>query len=1061
MLSRILAILNIRPGEERNVFLMLTQYFFMGAAMLFVQSASLALFFTVWDSTAMPYIYLGIALIVTSITAIFLKISARTSLAQFLILSVLFVLLGSIALRIGLAFGVNKWLLLALPIWSQTLVNITVTAFWTLAGNIFDVRQGKRIFGLMNAGSWLAYVVMGPFTTPLVEMLGTENLFIVIAVCLFIAFILQQMVIRANPGTQLQPEAANGHQQETSILQLFRIRYIALIFALITLWRIAYFILDNVFYDRVALQYPSANDMAGFIGGFFGVVGLLGFITDMFLTGRIISRFGLRAGLLATPTLTALCMAALAVTGTISPEMTFLLFGLAVSGKFTNEGLGFSLDQTADNLLYQPIHERMRARAQTVTEGIIQPLAIGLAGGLLLLFNTILKFNAIQLTYIYLFAAAGWILLCVALVRAYPIALTDALHKRRFGDKGILLTDSASIRIVRHALTSPHSAEVFYALDLLEKSESDTLSQDLAAAIRSPISEVRQDAIQRAERLKLTHLLPVIYSQLKVETEPSVRQTAACALIVLGADSNTALLLLSQPDEATQSGALIGSLRILKNGNGSQAAAQLTDWVHSSNSLERARAADLIAKVGNPILSEALLPLLTDDDLTVRKSALRAAGKIRHTQMYPDIIKSLGSPLTRSLAFNALTEGGNDAVPAIIASLRDTRLLRSIHLKLIRACSHIQSAEAAHALEGLIQHPNGKVRSRALTALQDCRYKPQGTARSMVSEQVAAELRRAAWLLASLHDLEKSMQTEVIRRAIQLDLEETIQRLLLLFGFIYETNSIQRAQTAIRKRDGNRRAYAIEVLDTTLEREHKVPFIALLESLSPKERLEKMGIAFAQTFLPPAGRVLDMLNNPLARENPWLVATCIEFADSLGISLDRQLTDGLTSSNESLLTRMVMQKRKETKMLTTVERVIILKSLSMFAETPDEALAELADLLHEELAQPGDVIVREGEPGDSLYIVVDGKVEVVDDNRILNQLGARTVFGELSMLDSSPRTATIRALEETSLLRLDQTSFYEIMSDYVEVAMGTIQLLTRNLRARTGDVLELSRMLGQ
>jgi len=191
------------------------------------------------------------------------------------------------------------------------------------------------------------------------------------------------------------------------------------------------------------------------------------------------------------------------------------------------------------------------------------------------------------------------------------------------------------------------------------------------------------------------------------------------------------------------------------------------------------------------------------------------------------------------------------------------------------------------------------------------------------------------------------------------------------------------------------------------------------------------------------------------------VATAIEFAEGLGISLETNVLEKLATSNESLLTRMVTRKRKDTKMLSTVERVIVLKSLSMFAETPDEALAELAELLQEIFVQPGDVIVREGETGDSLYIIVDGKVEVVDDNRILNQLEARAVFGELSMLDSSPRTATVRALEETSLLRLDQISFYEIMSDYVEVAMGTIQLLTRNLRARTGDVMELSRMLGQ
>ena len=1061
MKPRILAILNIRPGEERNVFLMLAQYFFMGAAMLFVQSASLALFFTAWDATAMPYIYLGIAIIVSSITAIFLKISARTSLARFLILSVLFVLLGSIALRVGLAFTNSKWLLLALPIWSQTLVNITVTAFWTLAGNIFDVRQGKRIFGLMNAGSWLAYVVMGPFTTPLVNLLGTENLYLVIAACLLIAFFLQQAIIRATPGTQTTPELAEDQTHQTSIPQLFRIRYIALIFALITIWRVSYFILDNIFYDRAALQYPSADEMAGFIGGFFALVGLLGFITDMFLTGRIISRFGLRAGLLATPTLTLLCMAALAATGILNPQMTSVLFWLAVAGKFTNEGLGFSLDQTADNLLYQPIHERIRARAQTVTEGIIQPLAIGLAGGLLLLFNTTLKFNAIQLTYIYLVSAVIWIILCMALIRAYPIALTEALHKRRFGDKGIPLNDAGSIQVVRNALRSTHVTEVLYALDLLEKSESATFIDDLAEQVRSPLPEVRRDVINRIERLKLSILLRDIQIQLRKETDPSVRETASRALIVLGADSSTALNLLVQEDAATQRGAMIGALSLSIASTSTAAHERLVELAKSNGDQNRKDAAALIMEAANPFLWDVLLPLLMDDDLNVRKSALRAAAKIQHAEIYPSVIQALGSPQTRSLAFNALVGGGNAALPSIIAALKDAALHRHIHLRLIRACSHIKGEAAIQVLESLIHHTNVGIRSRTLTALHDCRYKPEGESILLVNEQITAESRRAAWLLGALHDLGKSTKAEVLSRAASHDLDETIQRLFYLFEFVYEPHPIQRAQNAIQRRDANRRSYAIEVLDTTLSKNHKKVFIPLLEDFAPKEKLEKMGSEYKQTFLPPAGRVMDILNNPLARENPWLVATAIEFADGMGISLDNQAMDVLASSNESLLSRMVMQKRKEKTMLSTVERVIILKSLSMFEKTPDEALAELADLLHELIVQTGDEIIREGEIGDSLYIIVDGKVEVVDDNRVLNQLGARAVFGELSMLDSSPRTATIRAIEETSLLRLDQTSFYEIMSDYVEVAMGTIQLLTRNLRARTGDVMELSRMLGQ
>src|SRR5690606_9967699 len=105
------------------------------------------------------------------------------------------------------------------------------------------------------------------------------------------------------------------------------------------------FILDNIFYDRAALRYPDTAAMAGFIGGFFGVVGVLGFLTDTFLTGRIISRYGLIAGLLATPVLTTLSTAALALTGLINPQLLVPLFWFAVLAKFANEGLGFSIDQ--------------------------------------------------------------------------------------------------------------------------------------------------------------------------------------------------------------------------------------------------------------------------------------------------------------------------------------------------------------------------------------------------------------------------------------------------------------------------------------------------------------------------------------------------------------------------------------------------------------------------------------------------------------------------------------------------------------------------------------------
>ena len=82
MQARLMNLLNIRSGEERNVALMLGHYFFMGAAMILAIASSMALFFEAWDITAMPYVYLSIAVVVSSIIAIFLKLSERTALAK-------------------------------------------------------------------------------------------------------------------------------------------------------------------------------------------------------------------------------------------------------------------------------------------------------------------------------------------------------------------------------------------------------------------------------------------------------------------------------------------------------------------------------------------------------------------------------------------------------------------------------------------------------------------------------------------------------------------------------------------------------------------------------------------------------------------------------------------------------------------------------------------------------------------------------------------------------------------------------------------------------------------
>lgn len=142
-------------------------------------------------------------------------------------------------------------------------------------------------------------------------------------------------------------------------------------------------------------------------------------------------------------------------------------------------------------------------------------------------------------------------------------------------------------------------------------------------------------------------------------------------------------------------------------------------------------------------------------------------------------------------------------------------------------------------------------------------------------------------------------------------------------------------------------------------------------------------------------------------------------------------------------------------MLLTVEKVMVLKTVDIFAETPEEILVDIAGLLKEIAVAANATIFEKGEQGDSMYIIVEGEVAALDGDRVFTHMGERQVFGEMALLDGEPRTATIRATQTTRLLRLDQEPFYELMDDRIEIARGIIHVLLQRLRARTQDVNRL------
>ena len=135
--------------------------------------------------------------------------------------------------------------------------------------------------------------------------------------------------------------------------------------------------------------------------------------------------------------------------------------------------------------------------------------------------------------------------------------------------------------------------------------------------------------------------------------------------------------------------------------------------------------------------------------------------------------------------------------------------------------------------------------------------------------------------------------------------------------------------------------------------------------------------------------------------------------------------------------------------MLTIEKVILLKGVGMFAHTSEDILADVAVILEEVELTAGERVFHKGEQGNSMYIIIHGRVRIFDREKTINFLGEREIFGELALLDPEPRSASVEAVEETRLFRLERGTLFELMEDNVSVVSGIMHVLCSRLRRMT------------
>lgn len=136
----------------------------------------------------------------------------------------------------------------------------------------------------------------------------------------------------------------------------------------------------------------------------------------------------------------------------------------------------------------------------------------------------------------------------------------------------------------------------------------------------------------------------------------------------------------------------------------------------------------------------------------------------------------------------------------------------------------------------------------------------------------------------------------------------------------------------------------------------------------------------------------------------------------------------------------------KTERLLLIEKVLLLKSLNIFADTPENVLADLAPLMQDLELEEGTVVFKEGETGDSMYIIYQGEIEIFKSNTTLAILKDKEVFGELSLIDAETRSASARAYTDCYLFKIDQDPFFELLDSRPEIAKGFLLMLCKRLR---------------
>ncbi len=1037
MKNAILNALNIRKGEETAITLLLLYSFFMGSVIAFFYTAATSLFVVSFDSSVLPYAYIGGGIMSYLVWLVYARIERAVSFQKLVLLGITLLLVSVGFFVVGIQYFNNKWLTFLMFVWIRVFVFISVVGFWGLATKLFDLRQGKRIFGLISTGEVISDMV-GFFSIPLVlKFIDTSDLLYISLFGLVICLVLMIYMLNRFKKPLSISETKEEKKMNTSFKFVLKDKYLTLLILMAVLPMFGMCFADFSFLHQIKVEYTDANVLAGFLSIFFGATAVVEFILKSFFSGRLLDKYGLKVALPILPVVLAGSVF-LAISSGVLYGTTGLFFSFIAFTKMIDRVLRSAIYDPSYQILYQPLHAEDRLNAQGMVEGMAKGLGFALAGVVVLIFTRFHALSLVHINILFILILGVWVKMSLNMYKEYRGSLSKILtsEEKSNSHSGIYKSNLTALCKIIEDEKEPN---INLILNIMGQVEPQKMHRFLQRILAGSSAGHQKKILEQIKNKR-----------------------------ILAAETIIKEYLLSNPNAPNKE--LFESTQAFLHQTRNEDFDALLELSQSPENKKRTLAANLLAYSGSYKTYKILQALLQDENPETRKAALLSSGQIGKRELWPHIIRNLFDSAYSTQAISALKMIGEPVLPELDNLFDKHSTTKNVRLKIICIYGCVKGKKALNFLRSRIQYPDETIRQNVFKALSKMEYRAKLLDVSLIKETIDEEIAITVWIMAAMADIQNEENMPLLKEALEYELAQKKENVFLLLSMIYDSRTIRYIQESFQTGTHETKVYATEILDLTVSPEIKMIFLPLLDDLSPEENLQIFKDNYPQQKMSVFERLKDIINKDYLKINRWTKACAImhleEYKENETVLLSnflnpdpfimqnsvailkkqnserfRVVLEKLGKDKVAFITKYTLQAEKRMPEFSLSDKVNVAKRNRLFNSFSHPDIARIIENSTEFFLEQGEEITPEKMTNDSIVFVLAGSITIHDNNQTLRQLNENEFFW--GIVNDSDDEVVLRGEKTASVLVLSPELIFNTMSDNSEYTQEVIRILSQ------------------